>query len=247
MPSNDRRQNRPARGQPRSKEPTRADLLNRPADGDGIPKPALTTSGGSNLKVAIRRAVTRPKGGDMMATPREFEDLTDKRQKVVKALAATEDAFVGRSRYDDGEFARSQVNAVFYKSDLSEVIDEDDDTDTATLQVTTDLLNKIEEEDGWFTKTQQGGDAAFVIDAGASEAADERVTGVTPDQLSTMAHQVLERHGIEADLSHVNFGDWNEVIDEVNSLVRSRVLMIKSEPNLYELTSESRSELEDHV
>jgi hypothetical protein len=182
-----------------------------------------------------------------MANQTDFEKLTDKRQKVVKALAATEDAFIGRSRYNDGEFARSQVNAVFYKRDLSEVLDEDDDPDTATLQVTTKLLNKIEKEDGWFTKPQQGGDAAFVIDTGASEAADERVTGVTPAHLSSMAHQVLERHGIEADLSHVDFGDWNEVIDEVNDLVGSRVMMIKSEPNLYELTSESRSELEDHV
>lgn len=158
------------------------------------------------------------------------DDLTKKRTKLLRVI---EDDFEGE------EFARSNLNADLYYEDQTEHLDVEDDEDTATIQTTTDLLNKIQEEDGYLVKTQQGGKSAFVLDTEADEEDGDRVTGVTPSELSGMASQVLDRHGVSADLSDVNFGNWNEVCDRVNEAVGKRVLVIRSEPNLYCLREEA--------
>lgn len=161
------------------------------------------------------------------------DNLTEKRAKLLKSIRAEEDDL-------GNDFARSQLNAVLYYNDMSDVIGEDDGKEEDTLQTTTKLLNKIQEEDGYLKKTQQGGENAFVIDTEASEEAGEKVTGVNPSELTKLAFQVLDRHGISDDLSEVDFADWGDVISSVNSLVGKRVLMVKSEPNEYRLVDEAR-------
>lgn len=176
-----------------------------------------------------------------------FDELTDKRQKVLKGLVKHEGEFTGRDRYDDGEFARSQANEVFRQHDLSDILGEEDEKGEPTLETTTDLLNKIQEEDGYLEKNQQGGESAFVIDTEANEESGEKVTGTSPSELSDLAFQVLDRHGISADLDHVDFADWRQVIETVNRLVGKRMLMIKSDPNLYEIPDEARGILLDEL
>lgn len=162
---------------------------------------------------------------DANLTP--YEELTDKRQQLLNVVTAEFGT--------DTEFARSHLNAVLYKYDVSSYIEDDDEEEEATIQTTTDLLNKIVEEDAYLKKTQQGGDTSFVIDTEADEEQGEKVTGTTPSEVSDLAHQVLNRHGVSADLSQMDFGNWNEVVDKVNGRVSKRVLMIKSTPNKYRL------------
>jgi predicted transcriptional regulator len=62
-----------------------------------------------------------------------------------------------------------------------------------------------------------------------------------------MAHQVLDRNGATADLSNVNFGNWQKVIRVVNNAVEKRVLMVKSEPNRYRLTERGIEAIRDSM
>jgi hypothetical protein len=136
----------------------------------------------------------------------DYDNLTDKRQEVLEAsldLFGTED------------FVRSELNAVW-----------------SSGKTTTGLLNAIV-EDGWLELVERGGGSAFVLDRNADEDKGDQVTGVTPSELSDLAHQVLDRNGISADLSHVDFGDWEQVTTEVNSLVSRQVLVVRSMPNRY--------------
>ncbi|OIB58040.1 hypothetical protein [Natrialba sp. SSL1] len=159
----------------------------------------------------------------------EVSDLTDKRRELLKAAVAKQDEL-------SDEFARSQLNAVLYYEDMSSVIEADDSEEEATLQTTTNLLNKITDEDGYLVKVSQGGGSAFVLDRNADEDAGEKVTGVSPADLREMADQVLDRNSVTADLSDVDFGNWQEVIRVVNNAVKKRILMVKAEPNRYRLT-----------
>ena len=168
------------------------------------------------------------------------DELTDKRKKLAKAIEALEGNFTGRARYEDGEFARSQLNAVLYKEDMSKPLKISDKKKDENFKTTTRLLNKLAEEDGYLRKTQQGGQTAFVIDTGANADAGDKVTGVTPSDLSDLARQVFDRHGVSGGLSGIDFRDWGDVMSKVNQRVGKRVLMIKSEPNLYELRDEAR-------
>lgn len=201
------------------------------------PRPYLNVWVAGFLKVPIGKP--DPSTQHMVDT--HFDELTSKRQKVVKGLATVEYEFADRERYEDGEFARSQANAAFRENDLTKVLDEDDEEGEQSLETTTDLLNKIQEEDGYLEKTQQGGGSAFVIDTEAEEERGETVTGVTASDLAELASQVLDRHNVTADLSDVDFNDWREVIQTVNRLVGDQILMVKSEPNLYRLTDEARA------
>lgn len=166
-----------------------------------------------------------------------YDELTDKRQLLLKVI---------EENLDDGRFTRSHLNAVLYYEDHSEILDEDDDEDTDTVQTTTGLLNKIVEDDGYLAKPVQGGGTAFVLDRNANEDRDERVTGVTPSELSEMAHQILDRNGVSRDLSHVDFGDWGEVLDAVNSAIGKKVLIIRAKPNRYELRETAAEVIRKH-
>lgn len=207
------------------------------------PAPLLKKEGRWGLESCSRRTSTT----NLHMVETLINDLTEKRRKVAKALAIVEHEFVDRTRYEDGEFARSQANAAFRENDLTEVLDETDEEGKQTLETTTDLLNKIQEEDGYFRKTQQGGESAFVIDTEAVEEDGDTVTGATASELREIASQVLQRYGIDADLSDIDFTDWREVIQTVNRLVGHRVLMVKSEPNLYRFTDEARKIVHDDL
>ena len=175
---------------------------------------------------------------DMTAPNTEVENLTDKRRELLKAAVAKQDEL-------SEKFARSQLNAVLYYEDMSGVIEADDSEEEPTLQTTTNLLNKIADEDGYLVKVSQGGGAAFVLDRNADEEAGETVTGVTPEDLRQLARQVLNRNGASANLSDVDFGNWQEVISVVNKAVGKRVLMVRSEPNRYRLTESGVEAIRD--
>ncbi|MDL0126301.1 hypothetical protein [Halobacterium salinarum] len=168
----------------------------------------------------------------------EVSDLTDKRRELLKAAVAKQDELPEK-------FARSQLNAVLYYEDMSGVIEADDSEEEDTLQTTTNLLNKIANEDGYLAKVSQGGGSAFVLDRYADEESGEKVTGVTPEDLREMAHQVLDRNGTSTDLSDVDFGNWQAVIRAVNKAVGKGVLMVKSEPNKYRLTERGIEAIRD--
>lgn len=170
----------------------------------------------------------------------EVENLTDKRRELLKAVVAKQDELPEK-------FARSQLNAVLYYEDMSGVIEAEDAEEEPTLQTTTDLLNKIADEDGYLVKVSQGGGSAFVLDRNADEKAGEKVTGVTPGDLRELASQVLDRNGATANLSDVDFGNWQEVIRVVNGAVEKRVLMVKSEPNRYRLTKAGVKAIQDAI
>lgn len=173
---------------------------------------------------------------------------TDKRTKIAAATEAVEGEFTGpEHRFDDGEFARSQLNEVFAAVDLSEVIGEEDEEGERTLQTTTGLLNKMTEEDGILRKTQQGGDSAFVLDTRADEDEGEQVTGVTPSDLAEMADQIQKRTDKHIPLEGVDFSDWGDVISTVNDALGRPELMIKSEPNIYWLTDEARKVIRNEL
>lgn len=145
-----------------------------------------------------------------------FEDLTEKRKELVKAIAD----HMGKE-----EFARSQLNSAF---------SEETDDDTA-IQTTTHLLNKLVEEDGYIVRSRSGGDNAFVLDTGADENRDEQITGVTASELAKIASQIQQRTNEDIPLEDVDFTDWGEVIARINESLGEPVLMIKSEPNLYRM------------
>lgn len=171
----------------------------------------------------------------------DTDELTEKRQKIAAATVAVESEFTGEDhRFGDRKFARSQLNEVFAAVDLTEVIGEEDEEGERTLQTTTDLLNKMTEEDGIFKKTQQGGDSAFVLDTRADEDKDELVTGVTASDLAEMANQIQRRTDEHIPLGDVDFSDWGDVISTVNGALSRPELMIKSEPNIYRLTDDAR-------
>lgn len=188
-----------------------------------------------------RRVVSPPSKRPRNMTSLTADDLTKKRQKIAAATETVESEFTGEDhRFDDREFARSQLNEVFAAVDLTEVIGEEDEEGERTLQTTTDLLNKMTEEDGIFKKTQQGGDSAFVLDTRADEDKDEQVTGVTASDLAEMANQIQRRTDEHIPLGDVDFSDWGDVISTVNGALGRPELVIKSEPNLYRLTDAAR-------
>jgi hypothetical protein len=146
----------------------------------------------------------------------DYADLTDKRQTVLEASFRL---------FGTDRFARSKLNARWSSGKTS-----------------TGLLEELE-SDGWLDRVEKGGGSPFVLDRNADEGRDERVTGVTPSELSEMAHQVLDRNGISADLSHVDFGDWSEVMDAVNSRVGHQVLVVRSKPHRYCIEDDAVADL----
>ncbi len=176
------------------------------------------------------------------------DDWTDKRTKLAEAIETLEDEFTGEDhRFGDREFCRRQLNVVLYKKDMSEVTDEEDQEEEENLQTTTDLLNKMTDEDDILNRTRQGGTSAFVLDTGADEERGEQVTGVTPSDLRTMVAQVEERREVHIDTSDVDLGDWNEVADAVNEALKERVFIIQSEPSLFRLTEEARKVIREEL
>ncbi|SDM50520.1 hypothetical protein SAMN04487949_1888 [Halogranum gelatinilyticum] len=162
----------------------------------------------------------------MSEDPTPTEELTEKRTKLLKVIAAD---------LPNTEFARSQLNAHLYYNDVSEHIDEDDDEEEDTLQTTTSLLNKIVEEDGYLKKTQQGGETSFILDDEADEDKGEKVTAVTPSEIRTIVSQVCNRHGVSVSFTDDEIVRWSLVTRRVNAAVGHRVLRIASMPNEYRL------------
>jgi hypothetical protein len=145
----------------------------------------------------------------------DYANLTDKRQTVLEASFR----LFGTER-----FATSKLNARWSSGKTS-----------------TGLLEELE-SDGWLDRVETGGGSPFVLDRNA-DGNDERVTGVTPSELSEMAHQILDRNGISADLSHVDFGDWEEVMDAVNSRVGRQVLVVRRKPHRYRIEENAVADL----
>jgi hypothetical protein len=170
-----------------------------------------------------------------MTRRKSVGDLTDKRQKLIKAIAA----MVGNE-----QFTRRELNEVLEENDLSSIIGEPDKPGAKTLQTTTGLLTKIAEEDNWLDKPVQGGESPFVIDYGADEDKGEMVTGVTASDLSKMASQVLDRNGVSGGLGDVNYSDWGDVVTSVNGAVSKAAMGINAEPNEYKLPEDAIDDLD---
>ena len=166
------------------------------------------------------------------------DELTEKRTKLLKISAAD----LGRD-----EFARSQLNAHLYYNDVGHLIGEEDDEEEATLQTTTDLLNKIVNEDGYLIKTEQGGTNRFIIDTEADENRDEQVTAVTPSEIADLISQIEERYGVSIGIPEDRLPEWGFVCDRVNGAVGHRVLRIASNPNRYRLTSKGLEQVKSEL
>jgi len=166
------------------------------------------------------------------------DDLTEKRTKLLKVIA---------SDLEETEFARSQLNAHLYYNDVGDLIEEEDSEEEDTLQTTTDLLNKIVEEDGHLLKTEQGGTNRFILDTEADEEAGDQVTAVTPSEISDLVSQIAERYGAHIGIPDDRLVEWGFVCNRVNSTVGHQVIRVASNPNRYELTAEGGDLIEEEL
>ena len=174
----------------------------------------------------------------MSTTFTPTDELTDKRTQILKVIAAD---------FGKDELARSQLNAHMYYDDMGAYIEEEDGEEEDTLQTTTDLLNKIVEEDGYLAKTEQGGTNRFVLDTEAEDDEDDIVTGVTPDEIAKLVSQISDRHGVRINIPEDRLTEWGFVCSKVNSAVGHQVLRVASNPNRYRLTKEGLKLIEKEL
>jgi hypothetical protein len=166
------------------------------------------------------------------------DELTEKRTKLLKISAAD----LGRD-----EFARSQLNAHLYYNDVGHLIGEEDDEEEATLQTTTDLLNKIVDEDGYLVKTEQGGTNRFILFTEADDDSDDQVTAVTPSEIAKLISQIEKRYGVSIDIPEDRLIEWSYVCERINGAVERQILRVVSNPNKYRLTSEGLDAIKNEL
>lgn len=185
-------------------------------------KTILTSSVSSKRKTPNSKGMT------------SWNSLSNTRQRLLRAIA-----FIMASE----EFTRRELQDAVAATDLSSVVD-----DQGSINVRTEMLNNLVEEDRYLVKIHQSDRVPFVLYVGGNDSDDETLTGLRESELQRLVEKVLrlEDHA-GTDVSHINFNDLGDVVVKVNAIVGRPVLTIVSDPNEYRMSASALQTVKSYL